>query len=58
MNSFDHLRQAVTFVMPPKKALGLHCSHWTSIRKHCVKPEIKKEGYKSNASGGGAGPRN
>jgi hypothetical protein len=23
MNSFDHLRQAVTFVMPPKKALAL-----------------------------------
>jgi hypothetical protein len=23
VNSFDHLRQAVTFVMPPKKASGL-----------------------------------
>jgi hypothetical protein len=23
-----------------------------------VKPEVKKEGYKSNTSGGGAGPRN
>jgi hypothetical protein len=22
VNSFDHLRQAVTFVMPPKKSLG------------------------------------
>jgi hypothetical protein len=29
-----------------------------SIRKHCVKLEAKKEGYKSNTSGGGAGPRN
>jgi hypothetical protein len=23
VNSFDHLRQATTFVMPPKKASGL-----------------------------------
>jgi DNA repair exonuclease SbcCD ATPase subunit len=23
VNSFEHLRQAVTFVMPPKKASGL-----------------------------------
>jgi hypothetical protein len=30
--------------MPPKKAsaLGLHCSHWTSTKKHCVKLEAKK----------------
>jgi hypothetical protein len=44
VNSFDHLRQAVTFVMPPKKssALGLHCSHWMSTKKHYVKLEAKK----------------
>jgi hypothetical protein len=36
VNSFDHLRQALTFVMPPKKALGLgvlHYSHWTQTRR-------------------------
>jgi hypothetical protein len=30
--------------MPPKKssALGLHCSHWTSTKKHSTKLEAKK----------------
>jgi hypothetical protein len=34
----------MTFVMPPKKssALGLHCSHWTSTKKHYAKLEAKK----------------
>jgi hypothetical protein len=39
VNSFDHLWQASTFVMLPKKtaAPGLHCSHWILIRRRYAK---------------------
>jgi hypothetical protein len=39
VNSFDHIRQASTFVMPPKKttATGATLSHWTLIRRHYTK---------------------
>jgi hypothetical protein len=47
--------------MPPKKSLAL----WDTLQPLDVNQETlrearsqKKEGYKSNASGGGVGPRN
>jgi hypothetical protein len=62
---FDHLRQALTFVMPPKKVLApgaaalqpLDPNQETfSLSPRGLKPE--KEGHQSNTLGGGAGPRN
>jgi hypothetical protein len=43
-NSFDHLRQAVTFVMPPKKssALGATLQPLDVTKKCYAKPKAKK----------------
>jgi hypothetical protein len=62
VNSFDHLRQALTFVMPPKKitvpgaiALQPLDTNQKTLSPRGLKPE--EESYQSNIPGRGVGPR-
>jgi hypothetical protein len=62
MNSFDHLRQALTFVMPSKKASAPGAAalqpldtNQETLSLRGSKPEEK--GHQSNTPGGGVGPR-
>jgi hypothetical protein len=63
VNSFDHLRQALTFVMPLKESFSARdcCTAaagpkpGNSFSSRGSKPE--EEGHQSNTPGGGVGPR-
>jgi hypothetical protein len=60
---FDHLRQALTFVMPPKKvsvpgAAALQPLDTNQETLSPRGPKLEKEGHQSNTPGGGVGPRN
>jgi hypothetical protein len=64
VNSFDHLRQALTFVMPPKKitapgaaALQPLDTNQETLSLSPRGPKPEEESHQSNTPGGGVGPR-